>query len=273
MWLLQEEHLQQKRQEAEQRKWLLKKPVIHQPEQIPPSVVYEASDAFISETLRHSDAQRHTRDNISPDALYELRMTSLRRQLLEYELAEQRQAEQERLKQARIDFVKAKQVQGLAEVVAGCVVTVYDVEAEETVSYYMASAEQKYQNKQRVFVEHHDVPPGGADECLSADCDLYKSLLGSFVDDEVQAQVPDGILTFRILSVKSCNVAEGGLRVEMSVRNNTDSETQAHERIGSETWTFVARDGGQFGSFSWHDDYSDESDAEVQDNDWVDEYE
>ena len=225
---------------------------------------YEASAEFVSEALHNADAQRHNRDNVSLHSTFEQRMTQWQRSISEreQERLKQQEIENARLRQAAL--VAEKLAQGLAEVVVDCVVTLYDIDADETVSYYILSDHKEYRHKQRVYVENYDTPPGGADERLRADTELGKAIIGRFVGDELDAPVPNGVYKCRIVAVVACvtNANPVG-RGELSVKNRPVQEAQAHARIGSEAWTFFARENGSFGSISVHDDYSDEANAEI----------
>jgi transcription elongation GreA/GreB family factor len=228
---------------------------------------YEASAEFVTESFKTLNTQRHNHDDINLPQQRQRYYTQLKRENLEHELADLKKQEEQERKQQCAALVTRKKVQGLAEVVVGCIVTLLVVEDDEQIRYYITSAQKHKVHGEWVYVES-DTPPLGADKCLRADCALGKNLLSKFVQDEVEVLAPGGTFTYRILSVQDVqaqNPVKSPDKLRKPLQQTEDG--QPHTAIGSETYNFVARDNGKFGSFSKHDDYGDESDAEGTDID------
>ena len=223
----------------------------------------QPSTGFVDEALHISGAQRHNKDSISLRPSQEVFQLTQERQNLNCELAALEKRKKEQAQQERIARAANKSAQGLAKVVVGCVVTLCYTDENEVVSYYVLSDKLRgYQGKIPVYVENYDMPPYGADECLRADADLAKAMIGLFVGDEKEARISSGVLKYRVVSVTNHQTGDKPNQVASAPHRGV-SEGQTHTWIGSETYAFLARDSGKFGSFVSHDDYSDEADAEV----------
>ena len=177
--------------------------------------------------------------------------------------------EQELCKRQNKTLIAQKRAQGLSEVFVGNVITLFDLESKTEEKYYLASDKQVYRSKTLTYVETYDQPPGGADFCVHKDSAMGQALVGSFVNDEILVDAPGGAFTYLILDVKPCHTKQPTKKVApINVKRSSDAK-ETHPGIGSEVWCFIARDNGQFGSFASHDNYGDESNAEANDNTWL----
>ena len=166
---------------------------------------------------------------------------------------------------------KPHKAQGQPGPEIGSVITLFDSASLEDVRYFLSS-----QLTPKIIIDHqnnyvylagNENVPINVDEHLYQDCDFAIALRGKFAQEQVVVHAPGGKFTYHIRTIMPCvaqprEALEGSRLVESSTR-----QTPNKIDIRGEAYCFVAREDGKFGSFSKHDDYGDESNAEVRDYD------
>jgi len=231
-----------------------------------PQVQAEISGFIVDETLRGKSAQRDTKDtiHIHPEAYRHNGFDPHREDVEARDIKDEAQRKLSLIRQTKRNL-------GLAEVRVGKLVLVEDIQAGDELLYYMASGKQEFVKGNKVYIENHSIPPGGADAVIRDNAPVGKALIGSFVTDVVTVHGVEEPVEFRILDVRECDPTLNSIDADRPVVKTADNhDKQVSEVIGAGGWDGLARDGGQFGSFTKHDNYGDESDAEEDDNDIFD---
>ena len=189
------------------------------------------------------------------------------KQIALQEEEERKERESEAIKSRYVALKAQKAAQGLAVVEVGTIITLLDLTSKEVSKCYLASDTVTHETYGDVYVEKYATPPGDADFYAHANTAFGFALNGKFVNDEIEVLAPGGKFIYRILAVTPCPAQSRETRAALRLPEQNISEAPAKMDIAGEAYCFAAREDGQYGSFPKHDDYGDESNAEVRDYD------
>ncbi len=181
-------------------------------------------------------------------------------------IAARRQEDVKRRREEKGEFERQQQpgndekrTKGIRQVRVDDVVLATDMNTRETARYHLSK------------------PTGcrlpcstGAHFCIGHEAPVFEAFIHKFVGDTAIVCAPAGNLRYKIVSVQAPPHKIDSKQKPSSAKHGSQEKT-INPSQGSETWAYVARDNGQFGSFPKHDNYGDEANADVKDyDDYVD---